>query len=227
MKKITLFILISIILSSCATLNNNNNKADLYPDIYKEKPVSILIMPPINNTVHVEAKDYFYTSLAKPLCEMGYYVVSPFLAMQIFKTESAYDSELFIDGNLAPFNNVFGADAALFTIINGWEKSTIGKSITVNIKYVIKSTHTNEIIFSREGTLSVNYDTNTGQTGIASLVGMAVDMLRTAMTDKVVVARECNNYVLKDMPCGCYSPKFGTDQESKIFGKNFDAKINK
>ena len=65
----------------------------------KKKPLTILIMPPINNTNHAEAKEYFYSSLAKPLCEKGYYVVSPFLSMDLLKQESAYDSEMFIGGS--------------------------------------------------------------------------------------------------------------------------------
>ena len=95
-------------LSSCSLLNTTT-RGTAYPKMYEEKPTSILIMPPINNTNAVEAKDYFYTSLAQPLSEKGYYVLSPFLAMNVLQEESAYDSEMFIDANLKPFNTIFGA----------------------------------------------------------------------------------------------------------------------
>lgn len=35
---------------------------------------------------------------------------------------------------------------------------------------------------------------------------MAASMINTALTDKVIAARRCNNYVLDDIPRGKYSP---------------------
>ena len=36
-------------------------------------------------------------------CEKGYYVFSPLMTMDLFKGESAYDSEMFINGDLKKF----------------------------------------------------------------------------------------------------------------------------
>lgn len=209
MKKLLTIILGAVVLVSCSP---NLTRGSQYPKMYEEQPTSILIMPPINKTVNVEAKEYFYTSLANPLAEKGYYVVSPFLAMDVFQSESAYDSENFIEGNLTPFRNVFGADAALFTIINGWKKSTIGGSITVDIEYILRSTKTNAVLFNRKGVLSVDCSYNSSGN---LLLNLAVTALKTATTDKVIAARRCNFFVLKDLPAGKYSELFGKDQEMK------------
>ena len=101
-----------------------------YPGMYEEKPVSIAIMPPINRTTHVEAKDFFYTTLYIPLCEKGYYVFSPYLTMEMFQQESAYDAELFLDGSLSSFADVLGADAVMFTIIKDWQRMNLSGEIT-------------------------------------------------------------------------------------------------
>ena len=130
-------------MSSCATYT----RAGLYPKMYEEKPLSILVMPPINNSANVEAKDLLYTSISRPLIEAGYYVISPLLAMDILKAESAYDSENFLEAPLTGFKNFFGADAVVFSIIDTWAKKGMG--IETNIRYVIKSAHTNEILFER------------------------------------------------------------------------------
>ena len=101
MRKVILFSIIGIIaaaLSSCAT--SQFTRGNQYPKMYEEKPLTILVMPPINNTNHVEAKDLLYTSIARPIAEAGYYVISPFLSMEVMKAESAYDAELFIDSKL-------------------------------------------------------------------------------------------------------------------------------
>ncbi len=209
MKKYLVLLISALMLCSCAT--NKDTRASLYPKIYEEKPATILVMPPINNTNHVEAKDYFYSSLSMPLIEKGYYVVSPFLASDLLKQESAYDSELFINGSLAPFRNVFGADAVLFTTINKWEKKSGLSYIKVGIDYTLKSTKTNEVLFNRCGELEVRFSS-----GNNSLLGLALDMISTAVTDKIVAARRCNLYVLSDLPEGLYGKQFDKDQNTKV-----------
>lgn len=104
MKKIILFALVIVtVISSCSTPMTMGQK---YPGMYEEKPLTIAIMPPINQTTHVEAKDYFYTTMYMPLCEKGYYVFSPYLTMEMFQQESAYDAEHFIDADLSIFQKV-------------------------------------------------------------------------------------------------------------------------
>lgn len=205
-------------LSSCSLLNTTT-RGTAYPKMYEEKPTSILIMPPINNTNAVEAKDYFYTSLAQPLSEKGYYVLSPFLAMNVLQEESAYDSEMFIDANLKPFNTIFGADVALFTIINKWSKVTLGNMISVEIEYILKSTTTNEVLFNRKGIINVDTSVSAGGSGaFGALLDMALSAANTALTDKVIAARRCNIYVLGDLPSGVYSPQFGLDKDVRAGG---------
>lgn len=222
MKNIIILILISFLFASCAT-TTSLTRGSQYPMMYEEKPISILIMPPINNTVHVEAKEYFYTSLNYPLCEKGYYVISPFLAMDMFQSESAYDSEMFINGSLTSFRNVFGADAALFTIINEWEKSKIGSSIKVKIEYILKSTKTGEILFERQGDLTVDCGLSTGNL----LVDIVASAINTALTDNIIAARSCNTFILQDLPCGKYSSSFGKDASLAAGNKKYEGIIKK
>ena len=68
--------LTAIVVVSCSS---TKTMGEQYPAMYEEKPVTIAIMPPINQTTHAEAKDYFYTTMYLPLCEKGYYVFSPYL----------------------------------------------------------------------------------------------------------------------------------------------------
>lgn len=89
------------LISSCGLLQNNSmTREEAYPELYAQKPLSIVIMPPINQTNKVEAKEAVYASLYKPLVERGYYVFSPMLAQELLQSESADDAELFLEGNL-------------------------------------------------------------------------------------------------------------------------------
>jgi hypothetical protein len=221
MKKLLPLILMAVVFASCSPTLTRGIQ---YPKMYQEMPTSILIMPPINKTVNVEAKEYFYTSLSYPLCEKGYYVVSPFLAMDVFQNESAYDSENFINGNLAPFKNVFGVDAALFTIINSWKKSDLAGTVTVDIEYILRSTKTNEILFNRQCVLTVNCsDRSTNN----ALINLAITTIKTATTDKVIAARNCNYFVLKDLPNGKYSNLFNKDQNVVAGKRNIKGTVKR
>jgi hypothetical protein len=193
-------------------------KQDTYPNIYKERPLVIAVMPPINNTNNVEAKEFEYITLAQPLCERGYYVIPAFLSMEMFKSESAYDSELFINTPANRFGDVLGADAVLFTTINKWEKKALASNVYVEIEYQLKSTHTNEILFERKG--NITYDASVGSNNgglLGALVNVAASALSTALTDHIKVARVCNNFTLSDIPAGVYSPDYDKDQ-NKVAG---------
>ena len=209
MKKIIALAWVLVSMVSCTT--TVKTLSEQYPKMYEEKPLSIAIMPPINKTTHVEAKDYFYTTLYLPLCERGYYVYSPYLTMEMFQQESAYDAEMFIEGNLTPFKNVLGADAVMFTIVKDWRRNNVGGRLDVNIEYLLRSTKTGETLYQKEGDITV--DTSVGGSG-GGLLGLIATAVNTAVTDKVVAGRKCNAYVLTDLPAGKYSSLFGKDGEN-------------
>ena len=213
MKNYFTITVIAILLSSCAQ-SVGITRGVQYSQMYEEKPTSIVIMPPINQTNSVEAKEFFYTTLYMPLSEKGYYVFSPYLTMEMLQSESAYDSEMFLESDLGNFNRVLGADAAIFTIIKSWDRNSLLGYLTVGVEYVLRSTTTGETLYHREGLIQVDTSVNGGGGGlVGSLVNMAATAITTAMTDKVVAGRKCNAFVLSDMPVGKYNATFGQDSE--------------
>lgn len=219
MKRIiySLFVLSALVVSSCTTPKTLSQQ---YPKMYEEKPLTIAIMPPINQTTHAEAKDFFYTTMYMPLCEKGYYVYSPYLTMEMFQQESAYDAEMFLEADLTPFRNVLGADAAMFTIIKNWQRVNISGKLTVQIEYILRSTKTGETLYNREGQITVDTSINSGVGGFGALVDLVATAVNTAITDKVVAGRKCNVFVLSDMPAGKYSPLYEQDMNNPA-GKKF------
>ena len=215
MKRIVYIILAALVLTSCgsATLT----RSSLYPKMYEEKPVTLLVMPPINNSANVDAKELLYTSISRPLAEAGYYVISPTLAMEILKHESAYDAELFIDKPLKPFHDFFGADAVVFSVIDSWAKQGLG--INTKIRYIIKSTLTDETLFDRSCDLylDLSVDSRSDKTKSKSLLNVLVDLaasaINTALTDQIVAARKANYFVFRDLPVGKYDDLFLKDQD--------------
>ena len=223
MKNIILLSVALITLASCST---TKTLGELYPAMYEEKPLTIAIMPPINRTTHAEAKDYFYTTLYQPLCEKGYYVYSPYLTMEMFQQESAYDAELFLEADLSQFRNVLGADAAMFTIIKDWRRNNIGGKLTVNIEYIMRSTKTGQTLYQKEGNIKVDTSVDGGSGGFGALIGVLATAINTAATDKVIAGRKCNAFVLSDMPAGKYSPSFEKDSSKPGTKKLIKATVN-
>jgi hypothetical protein len=220
MKQYIILALTALLLASCGA-SNTLTRGSQYPKMYEEHPLSIVVMPPINQTNHAEAKDYFYTTLYAPLCEKGYYVYSPMMTMEMFQTESAYDSEQFLEGNLSQFRNVLGADAAMFTIIKSWKRNSVGGSVTAGVEYILRSTKSGETLYHREGLISIDTSIYTNTKGLlGALLDVAATAVNTATVDKVEAGRRCTVYVLSDMPEGRYSPLFDKDQD-KPAGKAY------
>lgn len=222
MKRLLYIIPALLLVAGCGSASQIT-RASQYAKLYEEKPVTLLVMPPINNSNVVEAKELLYTSISKPLAEAGYYVISPRLAMDILQAESAYDSELFFDAPLNPFKKVFGVDAVIFSIIDTWAKKGFG--IETKIRYVMKSAHTGEILFDRSCDLYLDLSVNSGSGGLGALVDLVASAVTTAVTDHIEAARRANIYVFSDIPRGKYSPEYGIDGEEAAQEKDIKATV--
>lgn len=220
MKRIICLSLVCCLLTSCSYITRGSQ----YPKMYEEKPVTLLIMPPINNSTNVEAKDLLYTSISRPLVEAGYYVISPLLAMDILKSESAYDAEMFFDAPLAMFNQFFGADAVVFSFIDSWAKKGLG--IQTKIRYVIKSAYTNEILFDRSCDLYLDLSVNSkSDNALTALINLVASVAITATTDHIVAARMANYYIFRDIPRGKYSANYMLDMEDIAEQKDISTRV--
>ena len=223
MKRLIPIILLTVVVSSCGFTSQLTRESQ-YAAMYENMPVTILVMPPINNTSNVEAKDLLYTSISRPLAEAGYYVISPLLAMDVLKAESAYDAELFIDRPLTMFRDYFGADAVVFSQIDEWTKRGFG--IDTKIRYIIKSATSGEVLFDRSCDLYLNLQQNSGGTSaLSQLVDLAVSAVATALTDHIVAARKANYYIFRDIPRGKYSPDYLQDKDVMAEKKDIKAVV--
>lgn len=218
MKKLYFLFIIVSLLSACSP---KINRLTAYGSLYKENPVSIMIMPPINKSTKVDAKMSFYNTLAMPLADNGYYAFPPSISMQVMQDQSAYDAELLLNKSMSIVNQAFGADAVLFTIVHEWRKVTIGSTVEVKIEYILKSAKTDEILYNRIGVVKVNSSSNTGNL----FADLAVMIVKTAFAKEVTVARKCNDYTFTDIPKGKYSPLNGKDQQSLAGKKEFSVRL--
>lgn len=209
--------------SGCAA-PSATTKGEKFPLMYQETPLTILVLPPINQSTAADAKEYYATTVQEVIAYWGYYVFPYEITADILKMEGIYDAELLLNMPLAKFREYFGADAVLFTTIKKWDLQYLifASTLTVSIEAELKSTKTDQTLWKYGGTTVV--DLSGGQNsggGLAGLIAKAiVTAATTAMADYVPYARQTNYRALSTLPYGAYHPNFMTDQSMQFHDRS-------
>ena len=201
-------------MSACAP--TMATKISEFPLMYEENPVSILILPPMNESTAADAKEYYSTTILEPLAFSGYYIFPYSITADIFKMEGIYDTELLVNMPLAKFKEYFGADAVLFTTIKKWDLSymVVGANLTVSVECKLKSTTSDQVLWKYTGTVVVDLSGGDTGGGIAGLIAKAiVTAINTAIADYVPHARKANYIALTSIPYGKYHPQHQKDKQ--------------
>lgn len=214
-----LFALLAISLLATACGPQMATKSQMFPLMYEEDPLSILVLPPMNETTAADAKEYYSTTIQEPLAFTGHYVFPYEITSEILKMEGIYDTELLRDMPVAKFREYFGADAVLFTTIKKWDMSyvVLASTLTVSIDCELKSTKTEQVLWNYNGTVVVDLSGGNSGGGLAGLIAKAiVTAVNSAVADYVPYARVANFRALSSMPHGKYHEMYQKDQEQKI-----------
>jgi hypothetical protein len=219
----------SILIAAVAILFNSCmptyvTKIQQYPKLYQQKPLSILVMPPINQSTSAEAKEYYTSTITESLADVGYYVLPLAITNDILKQEGAWDTEVMQATALGKFKDYFGADAVLMTKITKWDKVYLitSGSVTVSLSFSLISTTTADTLWYYSGTVVRNTSgsSNSGNP-LADLIANAiVTAISTATTRYVDIAKEVNVQVLTTLPKGKYDTRFNLDQNDQLIKPN-------
>lgn len=112
--KSSFLLLCAVVLSGCAIAPYD------YSALNEHKPRSILVIPPNNNSVEVNAPYIFLSTVSKPLAEKGYYVF-PVSVIDHFLKQNGLPTPA--EMNAIPLDKIqetIGADAVLYTTIEEW-----------------------------------------------------------------------------------------------------------
>jgi hypothetical protein len=217
LKLLFVITIVSLTLAACAP--KPLKKCDAFPKMYDERPLSILVLPPINETTAADAKEYYATTIAEPLTLSGYYVLPIEVVSEILKSEGVYDTETLMNADPSRFREYFGADAVMYIRINKWDTSyyIVGGNVSVGVNCLLRSTTSGETLWQYDGIIV--YDTSARSSGgglIGLVVGMIVTAIQTAATDYVPIAKRVNYMVLQTIPVGKYNPRCGADRDDAV-----------
>lgn len=223
LKKVQLGISLLILLLTCtgcgALYPQMTTKAEAFPLMYESPPLSVLILPPINESTAAEAKDYYSTTIHEPFVMSGYYVFPYELSNEILKLEGFSDAALIKDAPLEKFREFFGADAVLFTTIKHWDLTyvVLNASLLVSIDCELKSTDLGATLWKYNGSVRVDLSGSNNQGDLAGLIAQAiVTSINSAAADYVPYARLANYKAIASLPSGKYNPRYLLDQQDKL-----------
>ncbi len=215
---ITSITLLTIFLTGCSSSQPQPTKGSAYPQMYQEKPRSILILPPINESTDTEAKDYYMTTTEVPFALMGYYVFPTEMVADILNQEGIYDASILQNMPATKFYEYFGADAVLFTTIHKWDVSytVVASTLHVAISAKLVSTKTNKVLWEHSKSVTVDLGSANTNSLEGLLISVVLTAINTASADYVEYAKVVNDKLIYTLPAGPYSPMYLKDEDMPL-----------
>jgi hypothetical protein len=187
-----------------------------------DRPRSILIMPPVNQSPDIKAPTAFLATSTWPLAESGYYVIPVSLSSRMFRENGVTVAE---DAHsIAPsrLREIFGADSALYITITRYGVKYVG------IASVVEAAASARLIDLRNGlelwsgrvALSESSNNRSGNI-LDMLITSAFDQIANVLSDKAYdMGKKANHQMLsagrqKGLLYGPYHSRYGTDLVSR------------
>ena len=164
-------------LAACAT------KPHDYTAYLTHMPRAILVLPPINDTLDVNASSAFLATVTRPLAERGYYVF-PVAVVDAYLRQNGRPTPTDMHAvEPSKLREVFGADAALYISIKQWGTTyqVINSSSRVVIECHLVDLQTGTILWA--GTGAAVSDSCGGGGLVGALVGAVVNQVATSVHD--------------------------------------------
>ena len=94
-----------------------------YTLFLEHTPRSILVLPPLNESLEVEATDIYLSTVTEPLAERGYYVFPVAVVQMLMRENGLPTAGEMHQVSLTKLDEIFGADAVLYITIEDWGTS--------------------------------------------------------------------------------------------------------
>lgn len=220
--RLAAFLPLVIMLNSCAP---SITKYKAFQKMYDDHPLSVLVLPPINETTAADASEYYSTTILEPMVLKGYYIYPIEVVFDLLKQEGFYDSKMLFSVTPKKYKEYFGADAVLYIRLIKWDKSyyVVGGNVTVSVDFQLVSTVTGEALWQYNGTIVLDTGSSGGNNGLAGLfVALVATAIKTATADYLPLAKKANIQAITSMPYGKYNSGFGQDKEELVNQKTIE-----
>lgn len=181
----------AIVFAGCASSPAKDNSL-----FNEHRPLSILVLPPVNNSVEVNAPYTYLSTISKPLAEKGYYVFPVAVIDQFLKENGLPTPDEMHTISLDKIRQHIGADAVLYVTISDWGQKfqIVSSKSVVRAHARLVDTRTGTQLWSENIYGSHDQSNNTGGGLLGAVVGAVVDQVAGSLVDHTpAVAREANH----------------------------------
>ncbi len=198
------------LLSGCATPRD-------YTAFRARPPRSVLVLPPLNQSLDIKATYGVLSTVTKPLAEMGYYVFPVAVIDQFMKENGLPTAYEMHQVPLDKIDAIIHPDAVLYMSVDeyGTKYAILDSSTIVRLQARLVDVESGDLLW--DGHVDVRVSGNSGQSGLlGAVIESAINQVVASSTDKAhEVAAQANTQLLvrpgQGLLYGPYHPKFGTD----------------
>lgn len=199
--KLSVVLLVSVVMFGCA---NTKVSSFNYTEFRQADPLSILVLPPINNTTEVLAPYSVMAQVIAPISEAGFYTLPVALVEQTFRNNGLTVAN---DIHALPkekLHEIFGADTALYLDIHEYGTSyiIISSDTVVSISARLVDLKTGNVLWQKSATASSAETRSNNNSGglIGMLVIAAVNQIVETVSDSGfnIAANSANRLLSKD-----------------------------
>ena len=160
------------LLGGCAT----KAPAYDYSAFIRAKPVTLLVLPPVNESPEVNATPGVWAHATRPLAEAGYYVLPITLVDETFRQNGVTTANEVQEIPVQKLRDYFGADAAVYLKVRkyGTSYAVVARETRVEVEAHIVDLRTGETLWQGSASASSAEQQQQNQGGLLGLLVTAV-----------------------------------------------------
>ncbi len=208
-----------VLFSAC----QSEQKVASYEDLYKERPVTVLVAPVQDNAKRPMVKTsqdealvqelassalFMRQTLSEPLVTMGYYTLPP-LASDVILDKIGLDYKQLMNGDIRHLDSLYHIDAVLLVAIHKWQTPEVNE-LVVYAEYTLRSTKTGMDLMHTwvRGNKIQPVDTYGEPIELPmdiefmdqSATGDREGMISSRMTHRCILMQQMSDFVLRNLP---------------------------
>lgn len=182
----------AVLLTGCAVPQQQVD----YAAFRESRPASILILPPLNESLEVQASNAVLAQATLPLAESGYYVIPVAVMAETFRQNGLTTPADIQNVSATKLHDIFGADAALYMTVKNYGSSYAVFASTTHVSIDA------ELIDLRSGTKlwtghkELAQSSGSGGGLVGMLVNAVVSQIVNNLTDQSYPVAGMTNMVL-------------------------------
>jgi len=201
------------------TACQSTHKPYNYRPYLNNMPASILVLPPINQSMTVMAPYMYLSIISRPIAEKGYYVFPVAVIDALMKENGVSTPEDMHRISLSKINEIIHPDAVLYVTIKEWgtKYKIIDSQTIIHISARLMDTDTGNVIWQNERKMIKSSNDNANNIVEMLIAALVNQVLSNFLDPTIDVARLVNRHVYDNgyngLLLGKYHPLFDENQK--------------